>query len=66
MAEYVDDGNVDNSLVFPKKSVCQYGSEDGGEVAEHGEGVVDDCGQVLGQSKFLFQVDGQDCLNRWC
>ena len=66
MAEHIDDGDVDNCLVFTKKSVRQDGSKDGSEVTEHGEGVVDYCGQVLCQSKFLFQVDRKDRLNRWC
>ena len=53
MAEHVDDGDVDNGLELAKQCVRQDGSKDGGEVTEHGKGVVDDGGQVLGQMKLL-------------
>jgi len=37
----VDDGDVDDGLELAQQEVRQHRSEYGGEVAEHGEGMVD-------------------------
>ena len=63
MAEDVDDRDVDNRLELAQQGVGQDGSEDGGEVAEHGEGVVDHGGSVLRQVQLLLQVEGEDGLH---
>ena len=63
MAEYIDDRDVDNGLELAQQGVCKDGAEDGGEVAEHGEGVVDHGGRVLRQMQLLLQVEGEDGLH---
>ena len=63
MAEHINDRDVDNGLELAQQGVGQDGSKDGGEVAEHGEGVVDDGGRVLGQVQLLLQVEGEDGLH---
>ena len=63
VAEDVDDRDVDNRLELAQQCVGQDGPEDGGEVAEHGEGVVDHGGRVLRQVQLLLQVEGEDGLH---
>ena len=63
VAQDVEEGNVDDRLELAQQSVGQDGSEDGGEVAEHGEGVVDHGGRVLRQVQLLLQVEGEDGLH---
>ena len=48
------------SLEFSKELIRDHGPEDGGEVAEEGEGVVDDGGRVLREMKLVFDVDRED------
>ena len=48
------------SLEFSKELICDHGPEDGGEVAEEGEGVVDDGGRVLGEVQLVLDVDRED------
>ena len=47
MSERVEDGDVEDGPVLAHERVGQDGAEDGGEVADGGEGVVQDSGQVL-------------------
>ena len=63
VAEYVDDRDVDNRLELAQQGVRKDGAKDGGEVAEHGEGVVDHGGRVLRQVQLLLQVEGEDGLH---
>ena len=63
MTKDIDDRDVDDRLELAQQSVGQDGSEDGGEVAEHGEGVVDHGGRVLRQVQLLLQIEGEDGLH---
>jgi len=55
----------DPILEFSEKNVCEKGSEEWREVAEEGEGVVDDGGIVLTEVKLRLEVDDQDgCRNK--
>ena len=63
MAQHVDDGDVHDRLELAQELVGNHGPEDGGEVAEHGKGVVDDGGLVLCKVELLLQVQGQDGLH---
>ena len=63
VAEDVDEGDVDDRLELAPEDVGDHGPEDGGEVAEGGEGVVDDGGLVFGEVELLLQVQGQDGLH---
>ena len=63
MTKNIDHRDVDNCLELPEKLVGNHGTEDGGEVAEHGEGVVDHGGRVLRQVQLLLQVEGEDGLH---
>ena len=63
MAEHVNDRDVDNRLELAQQGVRKDGAKDGGEVAEHGEGVVDHGGRVLSQVQLLLQVEGEDGLH---
>ena len=63
MAEHVYDRDVDNGLELAQQGVGKDGAKDGGEVAEHGEGVVDHGGRVLSQVQLLLQVEGEDGLH---
>ena len=63
VAEDVDDRDVDDRLELAQQGVGQDGPEDGGEVAEHGEGVVDHGGRVLRQVQLLLQIEGEDGLH---
>ena len=63
MAEDVKEGDVDDRLELAQELVGDPCSEDGGEVAEHGEGVVDHGGRVLRQVQLLLQVEGEDGLH---
>ena len=60
MTKNIDDRDVDNGLELPEQLVGNHGTKDGGEVAEHGEGVVDDGGLVLAEVQLLLQIDGED------
>ena len=53
MTKNIDDRDVDNGLELPEQLVGNHGTKDGGEVAEHGEGVVDDGGLVLAEVQLL-------------
>ena len=50
----------DPVLEFSEKHVSEKGSEEGREVAEEGEGVVDDGRIVLVEVKLGLEVDDQD------
>ena len=63
VAENVNDRDVDNRLELAQQGVRKDGAKDGGEVAEHGEGVVDHGGRVLRQVQLLLQVEGEDGLH---
>ena len=63
MAEHVNDRDVDNCLELAQQGVGKDGAKDGGEVAEHGEGVVDHGGRVLRQVQLLLQIEGEDGLH---
>ena len=63
VAEYINDRDVDDCLELAQQGVCKDGAKDGGEVAEHGEGVVDHGGCVFCQVQLLLQVEGEDGLH---
>ena len=63
VTEYVDDRDVDNRLELAQQGVRKDGAKDGGEVAEHGEGVVDHGGRVFRQVQLLLQIEGEDGLH---
>ena len=44
--QHVDDGDVDDGLELAQQQVSQHRPEYRGEVAEHGEGVIDHLRQI--------------------
>ena len=42
MTKNIDHGDVDNCFESSQELISNHGTKDGGEVAEHGKGVVDD------------------------
>ena len=63
VAENVDEGNVYDSLELAKQLVGDHGSEERHEVAEHGEGVVDDGAAVLREVELLVEVNTKNRLH---
>ena len=63
MTKDIDDRDVDDRLELAQQGVGKDGAKDGGEVAEHGEGVVDHGGRVLRQVQLLLQIEGEDGLH---
>ena len=63
MAQDVQEGDVHDCLELPQELVRDPGSQDGCEVAEAGEGVVDGGGLVLREAQLLLQIQRQDGLH---
>ena len=63
MSQYVDDGDGDNCLELPEELVSNHCAENWAEVAQHGEGVVDGGGTVLGEVELLVEINTEDSLH---
>ena len=53
-------------LELSEQLISDHSPEDGSEVAEEGEGVVDDCGRVLGKVKLVLDVNRKNGWNKEC
>lgn len=45
----------------PQPAISYHGADEGKEVREHSEHVVDDCGAVVAVAQLVSQVQRQDC-----
>ena len=63
MSQNVNDGNRDDCLELSEELVCNHCAKNWTEVAQHGEGVIYRGGSVLGEVKFLVEIDGEDSFH---
>ena len=63
MTEHVDERDPEDGPVLSEQLVGQHGAEDGEDVAEAGERVVDDGRGVLGEVELLREVEREDRLH---
>jgi hypothetical protein len=60
LSECIEDGDVEDGPVLAHEGVGEDGAKDGGEVADGGEGVVEDGGHVFVEVQHLVEEQRED------